>query len=44
MPHHPLKNSETKRYYQDEARFNDAYSRNNLPKVKVETYIINFDE
>ena len=29
---HPLKNFEIQKYYQNEARFNGVYSRNNLPK------------
>ena len=44
MPPHPLTNFEIKKYYQNEARFNGAYSRDNLPKIKDGTYIINLDE
>ena len=33
-----------KQYYQDEPKFNGDYSRNNLPKVKDEVYLINLDE
>ena len=33
-----------KQYYQDEPKFNGDYSRNNLPKLKDEVYLINFDE
>ena len=29
---YPLKNFEIQKYYQNEPRFNGAYSRNNLPK------------
>ena len=29
MPSHPLINFEIQKYYQNEARFNGAYSRNN---------------
>ena len=32
MPPHPLTNFETQKYYQNEPRFNDDFSRNNLPK------------
>ena len=33
------------RYYQNEARFNGVYSRDNLPdKIKDEAYVINIDE
>ena len=32
-------------YYKNEQRFNDVYSRNNLPnKIKKEAYVINLDE
>ena len=45
MPPHPLTNFETQKYYQNEPRFNGAYSRDNLPeKIKDGAYIINFDE
>ena len=32
------------KYDQNEPNFNGVYSRNNLPKVKDGTYIINLDE
>ena len=32
---HPLTNFEIQKYYQKELKFNDVYSRNNLPKIKV---------
>ena len=45
MPPHPLANFEIQKYYQNEPRFNDVYSRNNLPKkIKDGTYVINLDE
>ena len=31
MPSHILTNFEIQNYYQNEPRFNDVYSRNNLP-------------
>ena len=31
---HPLTNFEMQEYYQNELRFNDVYSTNNLPKKK----------
>ena len=31
MPPYPLTNFETQIYYQNEARFNGVYSRDNLP-------------
>ena len=34
-----------KEYYENEPRFNDVYSRDNLPKtIKNEAYVINLDE
>ena len=45
MPSHPLTNFEIQKYYQNEPRFNGAYSRNNLPeKIKDAAYVINLDE
>ena len=31
-------------HYQNEPKFNGVYSRNNLPKIKDEAYIINLNE
>ena len=36
--------SSFKNYYQNEPKFNDVYSRNNLSKIKDGAYVINFDE
>ena len=45
MLHHPLTNLEIQNYYQNEPRFNDVYSENNLPgKIKDGAYVINLDE
>ena len=45
MQPHPLTKFEIQRYSQNELRFNDAFSRNNLPKkVKDGAYVINLDE
>ena len=45
IPHHPLTNFEIQMYYQNEPRFNGAYSRDNLPdKMKDWAYSINLDE
>ena len=44
MPPHFLTNFEIQKYYQNEPRFNGAYSRDNLAKIKNGTYIINLDE
>ena len=41
---HPLTYFEIQKYYQNELRFNDVYSRDNLQKIKDEAYIINLDE
>ena len=42
---HPLSNFEIQEYYQNEPRFDGAYSRNNLPKkIKDGGYVINLDE
>ena len=34
MPSHPLTNFEIQKYYQNELRFNDVYSRDNLSRIK----------
>ena len=45
QPPYRLTNFEIRRYYQNEARFNGVFSRNNLPlKIKDGTYVINLDE
>ena len=44
MPPHPLTNFEIQKYYKNEPRFNGVYSRDNLPKIKDEAYVINLDE
>ena len=45
LPFHPLINIERNKYYINEPRFNDVYSRNNLPdKIKKGAYVINLDE
>ena len=45
IPPHPLTNFEIQKYYQNEARFNGVYSRNNSPKtIKNGAYAINLDE
>ena len=41
---HPLTNLEIQKYYKNELKFNGVYSRNNLPKIKDEAYIINLNE
>ena len=44
MLHHPLTKFEIQKYYQNEPKFSGVYSRNNLPKMKNGTYVINVDE
>ena len=44
MPSHTLTNFEIKRYYQNEPKFSDICSRNNIPKLKDVTYVKNLDE
>ena len=36
-------NFEIKKYYQNKPKFNGVYSRNNSPKLKDGTYVINLD-
>ena len=40
---HPLYNFLIQKYYQNKSKFNGAYSRNNLPKIK-DGYVVNLDE
>ena len=45
MPFHPLTNFEIQKYYENETRFNEVFSRDNLPKkIKDGAYVINLDE
>ena len=44
MPSYPLTNFETQKYYQNEPKFNGVCSRDNLPKIKDGSYVINFDQ
>ena len=44
MPHHPLANSETQNYYQNQPKFICFYSRSNLPKIKDKANVINLDK
>ena len=41
---YPLTNFKIQKYYQNETKFNGAYSRNNLSKINDGTCIINLDE
>ena len=44
IPRQPLANFEIQKYYQNEPRFNDVYSRDNQPKIRDGAYVINLDE
>ena len=44
MQSHLLTNFEIQNYYQNEPKFNGAYSRNNVSKIKDGAFIINLDE
>ena len=44
MPPHPLTNFEIPKHYQNQPRFNGVCSRDNLPKIKDGTYVIDLDE
>ena len=44
MPTYPLTNFEIQKYYENKPRFNGVYSRDNPPKIKDGTYVINLDE
>ena len=34
---------EIQKYYQNEPKFNGVYSRDNLPRIKDGTYVVNLD-
>ena len=45
IPPRPLTNFEIQKYYKNEPRLNDVFSRNNLfKKINDRAYIINLDE
>ena len=45
LPAHSLTNFEIQEYYQNEPRFNEVFSRDNLPNtIKNGAYVINLDE
>ena len=44
MPSYPLANFEIQKHYQNEPRFNGVYSRDNLPKLEDEGYVINLND
>ena len=41
---HPLKNFEIQKFYQNDPKFNEVYSRNSLPKIKDWAFVINLNE
>ena len=41
MPPYPFSIFEIQKNYQNEPKFYDIYSRNNLPKIKYMTYVMN---
>ena len=42
MPSHPLTNFEILKYYENEQKFNNVFSRNNQPKIRKDrAYVIN---
>ena len=43
MPSQLLRNFEIEKYYQNEPKFNGAYSINNLPETNDGAYVIKFD-
>ena len=44
MPPQRLTNCEMQKHYQNEPKFNGAYSRNNLPNLKDGAYVIYLGE
>ena len=44
MPPHPLTNFQIQKYNQNYPKSNCVYSKNNLPNIKEEAYVINLDE
>ena len=44
IPPHPISNFKIQKYYQNEPKFNDVYSWNNLTKIKAGVYVKNLDE
>ena len=44
MSTHRLTNFEIQKYHQNEPRFNGAYSKNSLPKIKYGVFVITLDE
>ena len=44
MPPLPLTSFEIQKHYQNKPKFNGVYSKNNLPKIKDWSCVINLDE
>ena len=41
---HPLNNTKISNYLNHDPKFNGVLSKTNLPKIKGEAYVINFDD
>ena len=44
VPLHPLNNIEITYYFNYEPKFNDIFSRNNLPRIENGAYVRNVDD
>ena len=44
VPLHPLHNIKITNYFNYKPRFNGVFSRNNIPRIKDGTYVINLDD
>ena len=44
MPPHLLTNFEIEKYNQNESKFNNVYSKNNLPKIKDGAYVMSLNQ
>ena len=44
MPPHSLTNFKVQKHYQNKSKCKCVYSRNNLPKIKDRTFVINLDQ
>ena len=44
MLYYPQINFEIRKCYQNETKFNGVYSKNDLTKIKDESYVINHDQ
>ena len=44
MPPHLLTNFDIEKNYQNETKFNNVYSKNNLPKIKDGAYVMGLNQ